>query len=78
MPVRTSKRNKMGRKSPGVTVPPDALTKTFLTIGKKNGVGKNLLLEILELLMKSQYLAKGDRTHVRSQLRRLILKHEGK
>ena len=68
----------MVRKSPGVTVRPDALTKTFLAIGKKNGVSKDLLLDILELLMKNQYLAKGDRTHVRSQLRRLILKHEEK
>jgi hypothetical protein len=68
----------MVRKWEVVTAGSDALTKTFLSIGKKRGVSEDLLLDVLDLLMKNQYLAKGDRIHVRTQLKRMIQMHEGK
>jgi len=76
--VRTSKRNKMDTKWKVVTAGSDALTETFLSIGKKRGVSEDLLLEVLDLLTENQYLAKGDRIHVRTQLKRMIQMHEGK
>ena len=75
--MTASKRNKMNERWSGVAARSDTLTKTFLSIGKKNGVSEELLVEVLDILMKHQYLAKGDRIHVRSQLDRIISMHEG-
>lgn len=75
--MKTSKRNKMNQRWHGMVTRSDTLTRTFLSIGKKNGVSEELLVEVLDLLMKHQYLAMGDRIHVRSQLDRIISMHEG-
>ena len=56
---------------------PDNLKKIFLRLGKEKGLDEPLLKEVLDHLVKSQYLAKGDRTHVTGQLRRILEKHEG-
>jgi hypothetical protein len=55
---------------------PDDLRKIFLRLGKEKGLDESLLEEVLDHLVKSQYLAKGDRTHVTVQLRRILEKHE--
>lgn len=55
---------------------PDDLKKIFLRLGKKKGLDDSLLKEVLDHLVKSQYLAKGDRTHVTVQLRKILEKYE--
>jgi len=56
---------------------PDDLKKIFLRLGKGKGLDDSLLREVLDHLVKSQYLAKGDRTHVTVQLRKILEKYEG-
>ena len=56
---------------------PDDLKKIFLRLGKEKGLDDSLLKEVLDHLVKSQYLAKGDRTHVTVQLRKILEKYEG-
>ena len=56
---------------------PDDLKEIFFSLGKEKGLDSSLLEEVLEHLVKSQYLAKGDRTHVTVQLRKILEKYEG-
>ena len=56
---------------------PDDLKEIFLSPGKEKGLDISLLEEVLEHLVKSQYLAKGDMTHVTVQLRKILEKYEG-
>ena len=56
---------------------PDDLKEIFLSLGKEKGLDISLLEEVLEHLVKRQYLAKGDRTHVTVQLRKILEKYEG-
>ena len=56
---------------------PPGLRKVFLKLGKKKGLEESLLSEVLDHLVKNQYLSKGDRTHAKNQLRRILEKHEG-
>jgi len=56
---------------------PDDLRKIFVRLGKENGLDGSLLNEVLDHLVKSQYVSKGDRLHVTTQLRRILEKYEG-
>ena len=56
---------------------PDDLKEIFLRLGRKKGLDDSLLKEVLDHLVRSQYLAKGDRTHVTVQLRKILEKYEG-
>ena len=48
------------------------LDKIFVDLGRKNGLDEKLLNEVFNLLMKNQYIPKGNRNHVQSQLRRIL------
>tara|TARA_Y100000748_G_scaffold299053_1_gene295267 strand:+ start:2651 stop:2833 length:183 start_codon:yes stop_codon:yes gene_type:complete len=56
---------------------PDDLRKIFVRLGKEKGLDDSLLNEVLDHLVKSQYVSKGDRIHVANQLRRILEKYEG-
>ena len=55
---------------------PDGLKELFFKLGKKKGFSEEFLSEILEFLVRNQFLQQGDREHIRNNLRRIIEKGE--
>jgi hypothetical protein len=53
----------------------ELLVNEFLIHGKKQGLDEKLLHEIIQHLLKNQFLPAGEREHVRIQLQKLIKNH---
>lgn len=48
------------------------LERIFLEMGARHGLPEDLLTEILSLMMRDQYLPKGERSHFRSELKSIL------
>ena len=53
----------------------ELLVKEFLMHGKKQGLDEELLHDVIQHLLKNQFLPAGEREHVRIQLQKLIKNH---
>ena len=50
----------------------DLLTELFLQEGRKQGLDEELLREVLALMIRDQFIPKGKRSSVQSELERLV------
>ena len=50
----------------------DLLTELFLQEGTKQGLDEELLREVLGLMIRDQFIPKGKRSSVQSELERLV------
>jgi hypothetical protein len=50
----------------------DLLTELFLQEGRKQGLDEELLREVLILMIRDQFIPKGKRSSVQSELERLV------
>ena len=50
----------------------DLLTELFLQEGSKQGLDEELLIEVMRLMIRDQFIPKGKRSSVQSELERLV------
>jgi hypothetical protein len=53
----------------------ELLVNEFLIHGEKQGLDEKLLHDVIQHLLKNQFLPAGEREHVRIQLQKLIKNH---